>query len=61
MSGLDTAALDALQRRLSHAEAIAHLLATTDDTPLGEAFRGVAMLLKDCGDQLDAIVEQVKS
>lgn len=56
MSGLDKAALDALQRRLGHAEAIAKLLAEPLDSELGEALRGVVQMLSDCGDQLDAIV-----
>lgn len=55
----DEEALDALQRRLSHAEAIAKLLAQPLDTELGEAFRGVVLLLKECGDQLDDIIARL--
>ena len=56
MSGLDMAALDALQRRLAHTEAIAKLIAEPLDTEIGEALRGVALMLSDCGDQLDRIM-----
>lgn len=52
----DREALEALQRRVSHAEAIAGLIAQHDDTVLGEGIRGVALMLSDIGDALERII-----
>ena len=52
----DREALEALQRRLGHAEAIAELIAEPVDSALGQAMRGVAALLSDIGDTLDQII-----
>ncbi len=54
----DRAALAALQRRLSHAEAIAGLIAEPVDSQLGEGIRGIALMLSDISDTLDSILIQ---
>ena len=56
MSPGDREALEALQRRLEHAEAIAELIADPLDTNVGTALRGIASMLADMGVQLEAIV-----
>lgn len=52
----DRDALDALRRRLSHAEAICGLLTENDTTELGEAIRGVRLLVEDGVCALDHII-----
>lgn len=56
MSPGDREALEALQRRLGHVEAIAELIAEPVDSSLGQAMRGIATMLSDIGDTLDAII-----
>jgi hypothetical protein len=52
----DREALEALQRRLSHAEAIAGCIAEPHNTQLGEAVRGIETMLSDIGETLDRII-----
>ena len=52
----DREALEALQRRLGHAEAIAGCIAQPHDTQIGEAVRGIETMLSDIGDTLDRIL-----
>lgn len=52
----DREALEALQRRLEHAEAIAELIAEPLDTNVGTALHGIASMLADMGCQLEAII-----
>jgi hypothetical protein len=61
MNGGTIEALQALQRRLSHAEAIATCIAEPNDTTFGEAMRGVALMLSDIGDTLDVIVTSAET
>jgi hypothetical protein len=56
----DREALEALQRRLGHAEAIAGLIAEPLDTPVGEALRGVALMLSDISGQLDEMIANTR-
>ncbi len=56
MTAGDREALEALQRRVSHAGAIAQLIAHHDDTVLGEGVKGIAMMLSDIGDALERII-----
>ncbi|MCP8892523.1 hypothetical protein [Sphingomonas faeni] len=60
MTGGNRDALEALQRRLGHAEAIAGLIAEPLDTPVGEALRGVALMLSDLNDQLEEIIAPLR-
>jgi hypothetical protein len=54
----DREALEALQRRLSHAEAIAGCIAEPHNTQFGEAVRGIETMLSDIGETLDRIILQ---
>ena len=56
MTPSDREALEALQRRLSHAEAIAGCIAEPHNTQIGEAVRGIETMLSDIGDTLDRIL-----
>ena len=53
----DREGLEALRRRLSHAEAICGLLTEQDTSELGEAMRGVRLLIEDGTMALDRIIE----
>lgn len=50
------AALEALQRRLTHAWAIAGVIAPHLDGQNSDAVAGIEQMLMDCGDQLDRII-----
>ncbi|KQM99426.1 hypothetical protein [Sphingomonas sp. Leaf226] len=56
----DREALEALQRRLGHAEAIADLIAQPIEATVGTALRGIALMLSDIGDTLDQILLDAK-
>ena len=56
----DREALEALQRRLGHAEAIADLIAQPLEATVGTALRGIALMLSDIGDTLDQILLDAK-
>ena len=53
----DREALEALRRRLSHAEAICGLLTEQDTSELGEAMRGIRLLIEDGTMALDRIID----
>lgn len=57
MTFRDFEALEALRRRLSHAEAICGLLTEQDTSELGEAMRGVRLLIEDGTMALDRIID----
>lgn len=57
MTTRDREALEALRRRLSHAEAICGLLTEQDTSELGEAMRGVRLLIEDGTMALDRIID----
>jgi hypothetical protein len=52
-------ALKEAQRRLGHIEAIADLCSRQDDTELGEVVRGLAALIGDIGQSLEAVLDPV--
>lgn len=58
MTGEEKANLSALQRRLSHAESIARLVARdADDGDVSEAAHGVAAILADAGERIDQLMD----
>jgi hypothetical protein len=52
----DRNALEALQVRLGHVEAIADLCARQDDTELGEVVRGISAILSDLNERLEKVI-----